>query len=136
MGLESQSTINPCHINHVQSKQISPQQLGLNLLHLHLPLGKLGMSCVRISLNLLNQPIKCFFDFLESCFSNRPNWNMQQILECFVILINIQLGAGRRIQKSPNGTSDFFILFRSMANKLSKQELKSWAMVVWAIWGA
>uniref|UniRef100_A0A7N2LT45 Reverse transcriptase zinc-binding domain-containing protein n=1 Tax=Quercus lobata TaxID=97700 RepID=A0A7N2LT45_QUELO len=44
--------------------------------------------------------------------------------------------AGRRIQKSPTGTSDFFSLFRSMANRLSKQELESWAMVVWAIWGA
>ena len=49
--------------------------------------AKLGMSCVRINSNLLNQPIKCFFDLLGSCFSNRPNWNMQWILECFVILI-------------------------------------------------
>ena len=43
---------------------------------------------------------------------------------------------GRRIQKSPNGTFDFFSLFQSMANRLSKQELESWAVVVWAIWGA
>ena len=50
--------------------------------------AKLGMFCVRISPNLLNQPIKCFFDLLRSCFSNRPNWNMQWILECLLILIN------------------------------------------------
>ena len=35
------------------------------------------MSCVRISQNLLNQPIKYFFDLLGSCYSNRPNWNIQ-----------------------------------------------------------
>ena len=45
------------------------------------------MSRIWISLNLLNQPIKCFFDLLRSCFSNKPNWNMQWILECLLILI-------------------------------------------------
>ena len=47
------------------------------------------MSHVRINPNLLNQLIKCFFDLLGSCFSNSPNWNMQWILECFVILISM-----------------------------------------------
>ncbi|KAF3956519.1 hypothetical protein CMV_018360 [Castanea mollissima] len=35
-----------------------------------------------------------------------------------------------------NDVSDFFSLFRSMADKLNKHELERWAVVVWAIWGA
>ena len=49
------------------------------------------MSYVRINPNLLYQPIKCFFDLVGSCFTNRPNWNMQWILQCLLILINVDI---------------------------------------------
>ena len=51
------------------------------------------MSCVRISPNLLNQPIKYFFDLLRSCSGNRSIWNMQWILECLLILIILLLSS-------------------------------------------
>ena len=76
MGLESQSAINPRH----KSRPIKADQPSIAW-------AKLGMSHVRISPNLLNQPIKCFFDLLGSCSGNRPKWNMQWILECMLILI-------------------------------------------------
>ncbi|KAL0004505.1 hypothetical protein SO802_012066 [Lithocarpus litseifolius] len=41
-----------------------------------------------------------------------------------------------RIQKSSNGVEDFFLLFRQMQTKVSKQELELWATTAWAIWNA
>ena len=84
MEAENQSVINLRHKSR-PIKLDQPQQLGLNLLLLHLSLGQ--------AWNVLhqNQPIKCFFDLLGSCFSNRPNWNMQWIFECLLILINDQV---------------------------------------------
>ena len=41
-----------------------------------------------------------------------------------------------KIQKCSNGDSDFFLLFKKMQTKLSKQELETWAITAWAIWNA
>ena len=41
-----------------------------------------------------------------------------------------------RIQKSSNGVDNFFLLFRQMQTKVSKQELELWATTAWAIWNA
>ena len=95
MGLESQSTINPRY----KLRQIKPNQPSIDWIKFITPSSSFGPSleCPAlesaqiswISPNLLNQPIKCFFDLLGSYFSNRSNWNMQWILECLVILITM-----------------------------------------------
>ena len=41
-----------------------------------------------------------------------------------------------KIPKCSNGDSDFFLLFKQMQTKLSKQELETWAVTAWAIWNA
>ena len=64
------------------------------------------MSRVRISPNLLNQPIKCFFDLLGTCFGNRPNWNMQWILECLLILIRMSPYSNYRSPKGNEGVDN------------------------------
>ena len=73
--------------------------------------AKLGMFCVRINPNLLNWPIKCFFDLFRSCFSNRPNWNMQWILECLLILIIVCLKLMKALGSSPRSKSLQVICF-------------------------
>ena len=87
MGLESQSAVNPCHKSH----PIKADQPSIAWIKFITPSSSFGPSLecpvLESAQNLLNQPIKCFFDLLGSCFSNRPNWNMQWILECFVMLI-------------------------------------------------
>uniref|UniRef100_A0A7N2LAI0 Reverse transcriptase zinc-binding domain-containing protein n=1 Tax=Quercus lobata TaxID=97700 RepID=A0A7N2LAI0_QUELO len=41
-----------------------------------------------------------------------------------------------KIQKCSNGDSDFFLLFKQMQTKLSKQELETWAVTASALWNA
>ena len=41
-----------------------------------------------------------------------------------------------KIQKCSNGDNDFFLLFKQMQTKLSKQELETWAVIACSIWNA
>ena len=41
-----------------------------------------------------------------------------------------------KIQKCPNEANDFFLLFKTLVQRLSTAELEKWAVVSWGIWNA
>lgn len=55
--------------------------------------------------------------------------------EC-LFACNVQALVKDKIQKSPAATSDFFMLTRTMMQRLTWDELEQWGMIMQAIWNA
>ena len=49
---------------------------------------------------------------------------------------NIWALCPRKIQKCPNDAYDFFLLFKTLVQRLFMKELEIWAVVSWGIWNA
>ena len=49
---------------------------------------------------------------------------------------NIWALCSGKIQKCPNEANDFFLLFKTLVQRLSKTDLEKWAVVSWGIWNA
>ena len=41
-----------------------------------------------------------------------------------------------KIKKCPNEANDFFLLFKTLVQRLSMEKLEIWAVVYWGIWNA
>ena len=65
----------------------------------------------------------------------QPESNSHLLWECLMAW-NVWAISKGRVQKCSNQVHDFFHLFRTLKDKLTKTELERWATTSWAIWNA